>query len=74
MIHGLHRLEIYTKRQHWLLAFAILLLPFLFLVIAGKLGSINESMLVEALAISFYRLVLGYLLSLVIGVSMQQFR
>jgi ABC-type nitrate/sulfonate/bicarbonate transport system permease component len=69
MIHGLHRLEIYTKRQHWLLAFAILLLPFLFLVIAGKLGSINESMLVEALAISFYRLVLGYLLSLVIGVS-----
>lgn len=70
MIHGVHRFQIYTKWRHRLTALLTVLVPFVFLFLIGRLASIDTSTLGLALLISFYRLVLGYLLSLVVGVTL----
>jgi len=69
MIHGVHRFQIYTKWRHRLLALLVVFLPFLFLFIVGRLASVDTQALSLALLISFYRLILGYFLALVLGVT-----
>ncbi len=68
MIHSSHRLEVYKKKRHHFLAGFLLLLPFILLLILGKIGHLEMPIIISALLISFYRLILGYFLSLVLGV------
>lgn len=68
MIHGVHRFQVYTRWRHRILAMVVVLLPFVFLLVVGQFASIDIHTLSLALLISFYRLILGYLLSLVLGV------
>ena len=69
MIHGVHKFRVYEKKHHKFIALLVVLLPFIFLFIVGKFADINVGVLWSAILISFYRLVLGYLISLVLGVG-----
>lgn len=70
MIHGQSRLQIYRKKHHRLIAAATLLLPVILLVAFGGLAHIDMPVLAAMLAASFYRLVLAYVISLVLGVAL----
>ena len=69
MIHGVHRFQIYTKRVHKLFALLLTLLPFGLILVFGTVGDLDMRTLLLSLAISFYRLLVGYLISLVLGVT-----
>jgi ABC-type nitrate/sulfonate/bicarbonate transport system permease component len=69
MIHGVHKFQVYTKWRHRILAGLLVLSPFIFLFLVGKIGNVNINFLGYSLLISFYRLVLGYFISLVLGVG-----
>ena len=70
MIHGIHKFGVYDKKHHKFIALAVVMLPFLLLLYLGKFANVDLSTLGSAILISFYRLVLGYLLSLILGVSL----
>ncbi len=70
MIHHGRRLHIYKKRHHRVIAALTLLAPLLILALLGGLAQSDFLALLTALGLSVFRLVAGYLISLVIGVSL----
>lgn len=69
MIHGVHRFQVYTKKWHHLVGFVLTFLPLIILLGLGVFGQIDVTALGEALATSFYRLISGYSISLILGVG-----
>ncbi len=70
MIHTGKRVHIYRKRHHRLIAALTLLAPLVLLGVLGGLARSDFFSLLNALGLSFYRLVLGYGISLVLGVTL----
>ncbi len=70
MIHSPHRLKIYLHQRHRVSAAIILLLPAVFLLIAAALGKIYAPAIANALALTFFRVLAGYAISLFVGVSL----
>ncbi|HEU5114889.1 MAG TPA: ABC transporter permease subunit [Candidatus Paceibacterota bacterium] len=70
MIHGHYRVQVYRHKRHAWTAAATLLLPIVILVAFGGLAHIGMRELGITLALSLYRLVASYLVSLVIGVAL----
>ena len=70
MIHSGHRLKIYKKRHHRWIAVLTLLAPLVLLAILGGLAQSDFLALLGALGLSTYRLFLGYIISLVLGVAL----
>jgi ABC-type nitrate/sulfonate/bicarbonate transport system permease component len=62
-------MRLYKKRRHRLVALGTLLVPLVLLFIIGMVTRSQTAGILEALGISFYRLALGYILSLIIGVG-----
>lgn len=73
MIRGIHRFKIYTEVRHHVTAIVVVILPLLTLLAIGTFHSVDFKTLFIALSISFYRLFLGYVLSLILGVSIAIF-
>ena len=69
MVHPLHRIGMYKKRRHRLIALGTLLVPVIALCIIGMVTKNQTLDIVTALGTSFFRLVIGYAISLVLGVS-----
>ena len=69
MIHGGHRLKIYTRVEHVLVALATLFLPAIFLLIYGSFAKSEALVLASGLGISFARLLVGYAISLFVGLA-----
>jgi ABC-type nitrate/sulfonate/bicarbonate transport system permease component len=67
-IHPLHHIGLYKKRKHRLMALVTLLIPIGIICIIG-IGTRSQMLAILAgLGISFYRLILGYIISLIVGI------
>ena len=64
MAHFSHGLRIYRRRWHILYLFGILILPMVFIVIAGQVSHLSAIVLTTALIESLYRLAIAYGISL----------
>lgn len=60
--------KIYKNRWHMLGAFSIIIIPFLLIIIMGKINEIDIETIFYNLSISFYRLSLAYFVSLFLAV------
>lgn len=70
MIHYSHNFRIYKKRAHLLIAFGVVALPLVFILLVGRISSVSTSALLSALGLSFYRLIVAYIISLVLGITL----
>src|SRR6185369_12169795 len=70
MIHLSHRLRIYRHWSHLLVTIGIVCLPVIFLLALGGSGQVETNGLLHAIGLSLYRLALGYLIALVLGVAL----
>ena len=69
MVNQLHRIKLYKKRRHRIVALVTLFAPLLVLSIIGTVTGPETLGILQAIAISTLRLATGYALSLVLGVS-----
>lgn len=61
------RLKIYTSRWHLLATFAVILLPFLFLMIFSAISRIDISTMYDDLGVSFIRLLIAYIIAVILA-------
>jgi ABC-type nitrate/sulfonate/bicarbonate transport system permease component len=73
MIHSGRHLRIYHRKHHFFIAGGVILLSILFLAILGGFTDINIAKLSSGIGISLYRLIIGYLISLTLGVGIAIF-
>lgn len=53
-----------------MIAFGVVALPLVFIALVGRVSSISTSALLLALGLSFYRLLVAYIISLILGVAL----
>lgn len=70
MLHGSHRIKVYKKKHHVVIALAVLLLPLLLIALLGGIARVNTIALGDALGLSFFRLIVSYLISLIVGIAL----
>lgn len=70
MIYSSHNLKIYKKVAHILIAFGVIALPIVFILLAGRISQISTHSLVIGLGLSFYRLIVAYAISLILGITL----
>jgi ABC-type nitrate/sulfonate/bicarbonate transport system permease component len=70
MAHAFHRFRIYKKRAHIFIAFGVIILPIVFIFLAGRISELSAHALLVGLGLSLYRLGFAYAISLVLGVSL----
>jgi len=63
-----HNIKIYKKWTHLLVVFCIIILPIVFILLAGSISQISTNSLILGLGLSFYRLLIAYAISLVLGI------
>ncbi len=68
MLHPAHRMRIYRKPHHRIVALITLVVPAIILLVIGVITRTQWLDIFAALSLSSYRLLIGYFLSLVIGV------
>ncbi len=68
-MHASHRLKIYTKKRHVIAAFFVFLVPILLLIGLGGIANLKIEGIGIGIGISLYRLLLAYVLSVIMGVS-----
>ena len=68
MIHASHLFKIYRKSYHVLIAFGILILPIVFILVAGRIGHLSAQILIVSIAVSLLRLTFAYLVSLFLAI------
>lgn len=68
MAHAFHGFRVYKKRAHILIAFGVLVLPIVFIFLAGQVSELSTRALLVGMGLSLYRLGLAYAISLVLGV------
>ncbi len=70
MAHYSHNLKIYKKWTHVLIVFCIIILPIVFILLVGQISQISTHALILGLGLSFYRLLVAYAISLVLGIML----
>lgn len=62
-----HHLKIYQSRRHLVITLLFIIVPFVFLLLFSRLAQISISRLLDDLGLSFYRMLIAYVLAAVIG-------
>jgi NitT/TauT family transport system permease protein/sulfonate transport system permease protein len=70
MAHAFHGFKVYKKRVHIFIAFGVIILPIVFIFLAGRISELSVHALLVGLGLSLYRLGFAYAISLVLGVSL----
>jgi len=68
-----HHLKIYKKRSYLLITFAIVVLPFLFILIFSPLTGVNTTQVFIDIGASFMRVAVAYVISLVLAIGIAVF-
>ncbi|MDB5259287.1 MAG: taurine transporter subunit [Candidatus Taylorbacteria bacterium] len=69
MLHPAHQIKMYRKKHHKVIALLTLLVPLVILLVIGMITKTQWFDIFTALGISWFRLLLGYIISLVLGVA-----
>jgi NitT/TauT family transport system permease protein len=70
MAHAFHRFRVYKKRAHIFIAFGVIILPIVFIFLAGRISELSAHALLTGIGLSLFRLGSAYIISLVLGVSL----
>ncbi len=68
--HPSHSLKIYKKRAHIIITFGVIVMPIVFILLVGHIGQLSTGALMLGLGLSFYRLIIAYFISLILGITL----